>query len=292
MCNRPVRFFKFIPLILLFVILLPACKRSGNAVGQREIIVKVNDRVLTREEIEAQIPRGLSPDDSLIRAESLVKKRIIDILMDDVAFQNIGDEKAEIDRLVNEYRRSLIRHRYQERMVNDKVSANIREYDQLAYYEENKEQFVLNENLIKGLFLKAPINAPGLDNVRTWYVSRSEESLEKIEKYSLQNAIIYDYFYDRWVVFDEVMEKIPHRISNQTQFLKVNNHMEVSDSSFVYFLNISDRLLIGNAAPFDYVQTQIQSMLISRRKIDFLHDFGEKLYLDAVKNGTVKFVSD
>ena len=283
---------KYTQLILLFIIFLPACTRSGIASSHRGILVKVNDRILTREEIEAQITKGLSPADSLIRAESLVKKRVIDMLIDDVAYKNMGDEKAEIDKLVNEYRRSLIRHRYQERLVNDKVSANIREYDQISWYEENKEQFVLNENLIKGLFLKAPVNAPGIDNVRAWYVSRSEESLEKIEKYSLQHAIIYDNFYDRWVVFDEVMEKVPYRISNPNQFLKVNKHIEVSDSVFVYFLNISDRLLVGGIAPFDYVQTQIQSMLVNRRKIDYLNDFGERLYKEAVKNGSVKFVSE
>ena len=36
----------------------------------------------------------------------------------------------------------------------------------------------------------------------------SEASLEKIEKYSVQNATIYDYFYDKWVDFDEVMDEI------------------------------------------------------------------------------------
>ena len=151
---------------------------------------------------------------------------------------------------------------------------------------------MLNENLIKGLFLKVPLTAPGLDNIKKWYVSMSDESLEKIEKYSLQNALIYDYFYDRWVVFDEVMEKMPARISNPAQFLKTNKHMEVSDSSYVYFLNISDRLLVGNIAPFDYVKSQIHSMLVNKQKIDYLKGFGEKLYLDAIKNGSVKFVSE
>jgi hypothetical protein len=162
----------------------------------------------------------------------------------------------------------------------------------MAYYEANKEQFVLNENLIKGIFLKVPQSAPGLNNIRNWYRSMSEESLEKIEKYSLQNALIYDYFYDRWVIFNEVMEKIPHRISNQTQFLKVNNHLEVSDSAYVYLLNISERLLVGNEAPFDYVKAQIHSMLVNKQKIDYLRNFGDKLYLEAVKNGVVKFVSE
>lgn len=278
--------------IMLFLLLFSACKQGGITQNQGETLVKVNDRILTREEIELLIPKGLPPTDSLLRAESLVKKRIIDMLLDDVAYRNLDEEKAEIDRLVNEYRRSLIRHRYQERIVKDKVSADIHEVEQLAYYESNKEQFILNENLIKGLFLKIPVSAPGLDNVRKWYLSTSDESLEQIERYSIQNAIIYDFFYDHWVTFDEVMGKVPQKISDPVQFLRTRNHLEVSDSVYTYFLNISDRLLVGNVAPFDFVKTQIHSMLLNKRKIDYLREFGENLYFDAVRNGSVKFVKE
>jgi hypothetical protein len=283
---------KYFFLILLFVFLFFACDRTGISSSQREILVKVNDRVLTRDDIERQIPKGLASEDSLLRAESLLKKRIIDLLMDEVAYKNMGDEKAEIDKLVSEYRRSLIRHRFQERIVNDRVSATLYDSEKMAYYKENKEQFVLNENLIKGLFVKVPVSAPGIDSIRKWYESTSDEALEKIEKYCFQNALIYDYFYDRWVVFDEVMEKVPQRITNQVQFLKANNRVEVSDSVFMYLLNISDCLLVGNPAPFDYVTTQIHSILVNQRKIDYLRNFGEKLYLDAMRNGKVKYVSD
>jgi len=283
---------KYHLLLLVFIFLLSACQRAGNTPSPRDTLAKVNDRILTRDEIEMQIPKGLSPDDSLIRAESLVKKRIIELLMDEVAYKNLGDEKAEIDKLVNEYRRSLIRQRYLERVVSDKVSATIWESDQIAYYEENKEQFILNINLIKGLFLKIPLSAPGLDNIKNWYVLETDEALNKIEKYCLQNALIYDEFYDHWVDFHEVIEKVPYRISNPAQFLKTNNHLSISDSVYIYLLNISDRMTVGNIAPFDYVKTQVHSMLINKQKIDFLRDFGENLYLDAVKNGTVRFVSE
>ena len=283
---------KYSLLFMLFVLLTASCYRMGSKPSSMETLVRINDRILTREEVESQIPKGLSPEDSLIRAASLVKKRIIDFLIDDVAYQNLGDEKAEIDKLVNEYRRLLIRQRYQERMVNDKVSAALRESDQIAYYEANKDQFVLSNNLIKGLFLKVPAQAPGIDNIRSWYRSKTAESLEKIEKYSLQNALIYDYFFDQWVDFNDVIEKMPYHIANPTQFLRVNNHIEVADSTSIYFLNITDRLLMGNIAPYDYVQTQIQSMLLNKQKIDYLREFGERLYVDAVKNGSVKFFSE
>ena len=279
---------KYFPLFLLGFFVFFACDNSKTNQAQREAVAKVKDRILTREEVELQMPKGISSADSLMRAESIVKKWIIDVLMDDVAYHNVGDDKAGIDLLVNEYRRSLIRHRYQERIVRDKISAEINEYDQMEYYEENKDQFVLSENLIKGLFIKVPVSAPRLDNLRKWYVSGSEDALEEIEKYSIQNAIIYDYFYDHWETFTGVMEKIPYQITNAVQFLNVNNHFEVTDSTHVYFLNISDKLLVGGPAPFDYVKTQIQSMIANKRKIDYLREFGETLYLDAVRKGIVK----
>ncbi|MDR0697806.1 MAG: peptidyl-prolyl cis-trans isomerase [Tannerella sp.] len=278
--------------LILCVFLLSTCGNSGAEKVSGDVLVKVNDKMFTREEIACRIPKGISSADSLIRAETIMKKWVIDALMDEAAYQNIGDDKAEIDKLVNEYRRSLMRYRYQERIIRDKVSAVINESDQMKYYEDNGQQFILSENLIRGLFIKVPVDAPGLGNLRKWYMSDSEESLEKIEKYGIQNAIIYDYFYDRWVNFDEVMAKIPYHISNSTQFLKINNHLEISDDTHVYFLNISDKLLIGGKAPFDYVKPQIQEALANKRKIDYLHTFGESLYRDAVKNGTVKFITE
>jgi hypothetical protein len=277
---------------ILCIFLFFTCGKSGFEQSSGEVLVRVKDKVLTRGEVKGMIPKNLSSTDSLMRAESIVKKWTVDILMDEAAYQNVGNDKAEIDKLVNEYRRSLMRHRYQEHIVRDRVSANISEYDQMNYYEENKQQFILSRNLIKGLFLKVPVDAPGLENVRKWYVSESVESLEKIEKYGIQNAIIYDYFYDHWVNFEDVMAKIPYKISNPTQFLRANNHLEISDSTHVYFLNISDKLPVGNPAPFDYVQVQIQAMLVNKRKIDYLREFGENLYRDAVKNGTVKIMTE
>lgn len=100
--------------------------------------------------------------------------------MYDVALRNLGDEKEEVDKLVEEYRRSLVRYRYQERLVEEKLKTDIRESDKLNYYEENQKKFILDKGLIKGLFLKIPVDAPGLTDVKKWYKSTDVASLEKL----------------------------------------------------------------------------------------------------------------
>jgi len=275
-------------IFLAFIFLYCSCKKT-QTVNDADMLVKVKDRILYRSEIAALIPRGTSSADSLLLAENYVKKWIKDALVFDVASRNMGNEKEEIEKLVNEYRFSLYRYRYQEQLIRERLSANIRESDKLNYYDENQNKFVLDKGLVKGLFLKIPIDAPGLSDVKNWYKSSSEESLEKIEKYSVQNANIYDYFYDRWVDFDEVMSNIPVRISDTNQFLRNNKTVEVADSSFCYLLNIKEYILVGNVAPYDYAEVQIVEMLINQRKMEFLRNFENELYNDAIKAGNVIF---
>ena len=275
----------------VFFIWLCSCKRV-EINEMKDIVASVGEETLGRSDVTRLIPKGISSSDSLLMAESIIKKWVKDCLVFDVALRNLGSEKEEVDKLVEEYRRSLIRYRYQERLVEEKLQADIRESDKLSYYEENQDKFVLDKGLIKGLFLKIPIDAPGLSDVKKWYKSIDVVSLEKIEKYSVQNAMIYDYFYDKWVDFDEVMENIPLQVSDPNAFLKANKVVEVSDSSYCYLLNIKEYLPVGDVAPYDYAGARIMEMLVNQRKVEFLRDFENELYNDAIRNGNVKFYSE
>ncbi|MDR1920060.1 MAG: peptidyl-prolyl cis-trans isomerase [Tannerellaceae bacterium] len=281
---------QFVILMAFLCLFLCSCKRAQSL--SEDIMAKVKDKSLSREEVMRVIPKDASSADSLLIAENFIKKWIKDALVYEVALRNLSDDKTEIDQLVEEYRYSLLRYRYQERLIKEKLSADIRVTDRINFYDENQKKFILDKGLIKGLFLKIPIDAPGLAEVKTWYKSSSEESLEKIEKYSIQNAIFYDYFYDRWVDFDDVMSNIPIHISNTNNFLKANKTLELSDSSYCYLLNIKEYLPVGSVAPYEYAEPQVIEMLINQRKMEFLRNFEEELFQNAIRNGDVVFRKD
>ena len=283
---------KYCFIFIAFVSLLCSCKKTQSS-DDADALVRVKDRVLERSEVKKQIPRGLSSADSLLLGESLEKKWVKDALVYEVAQRNLeGKDKEEVDKLVEEYRYSLIRYRYQEQLVRERLSSEFQESDKLSYYEENQKKFVLDKALVKGLFLKIPVDAPGLSDVKGWYRSTSEASLEKIEKYSVQNASIYDYFYDKWVDFDQVMDNIPVHVSNANDFLKANKFVEATDSTYCYLLNIKEYLPVGSVAPYDYASPQIVEMLTNLRKVEFLRKFEEELYNDAVRRGDVQFYTE
>lgn len=272
-------------------ILLLGCEQ-GTTAGQSDVLASMEGHQLHRVEVEQIIPRGVSSADSLLLAESYVKKWVKEQLVYEVAERNLGNEKEEIDQLVDAYRRSLVRYRYQERLVEERLKTDISESDKLRFYEENQKLFTLEQGLIKGLFLKIPVDAPGLADVKKWYKSADEAALEKIEKYSVQNATIYEYFYDKWVDFDEVMDNIPIYVSDPTSFLKGHKQVEVADSSYCYLLNISEYLLPGQPEPYESAGPRIVEMLVNQRKVDFLRKFEDELYNDAIQNGEVTFPAE
>lgn len=271
-----------------FVFLLSACKHAQSAEG--DALVEVDGQILYESELKGFIPAGVSSSDSLLFAENYIKKWIKDKLIYEVALKNLNDAE-EVEKLVEAYKQSLIRYRYQELLVMEKLSPNIRESDKLSYFEENQERFKLNNAIIKGLFLKIPVEAPGLADVKKWYKSNSTEALEKIEKYSIQNATVYEYFYDKWIDFGEIADNIPLSITNVNSFLQANKSVEVSDSTFCYLLNIQEYIPAGNVAPYDYAESRIVEMLINQKRRGFIEDFENELYTDAVRRGNVKFLS-
>ena len=268
--------------------LLAGCARDTTT-DQTDVLASMEGHQLHRAEVESLIPRAASAADSLLIAENYVKKWVKEQLVYEVAERNLSDEKMEIDQLVEDYRRSLIRYRYQERLVNERLKTDISEQDKLQFYEKNPRLFTLEQGLIKGLFLKIPVDAPGLVDVKKWYKSSDEAALEKIEKYSVQNATIYEYFYDKWVDFDEVMDNIPIYVSDPATFLKGHKQVEVADSSYCYLLNIAEYLVPGQTEPYESASPRIVEMLVNQRKVDFLRNFEDELYNEAVQKGKVIF---
>lgn len=272
---------------IFFLPLISCTDKAPRSKG--DALVSVGQHTLTAFEVKKLIPKTLSSQDSLMMAESYVKKWVKNALIYDLANKHLENEKEEIDRLVDAYRQSLMSHKYEEKLVEERLSAEISDKEISDYYEANKESFLLEEDIVKGLFLKVPSDAPGLSDLKKWCNSGGDELIEKIEKYSLQNAVIYDYFYDRWMSGEEIAENMPVKKSEFNRMLKTDKLIDVSDSAYCYLLKVKEVEFKGNRAPFDYASAQIKEILLSQRKSEFLRSFEEEIYNEAIRKGNVKF---
>ncbi len=277
---------RIFPLLVLSLSAVACNKHTEQPEG--EIVVKVGNKFLTKTELEAGLPKGLNQEDSILASEKNIKLWIKDNLLYDIASKNIAD-KEKINQLVENYRKSLIIYQYQEQLINEKLSKEISDEETTRYYEENKDKFKLDKVLIKGLYLKIPSDAPQLNNIKEWYKSSSKSALEKIEKYCLQNAVVYDYFYDRWVDFNELEDNLPIHYNDPAATVRSTKNIELKDSSYCYFLNIKEYLLEGDDAPYEYALPTIKELLINQKKVEFLKKAEDDLYNKALDKGQIKF---
>lgn len=272
--------------VLLFAVLF-----SGCTLEKREVpgaIVSVGNRYLTREMLDQVIPDGLSPRDSSAFADAYVRHWAEDELVYDVAQKNIPDVER-IENLVDRYRRELFVHEYQKQILSEKLDAEISDDAVKNYYRTHLDKFVLKTPIVKGLFLKVAETTPELKNLKKWYRGKDHASVENIEKYTLHNIINYDYFYDRWVSFDEVMSAIPYTVTDANRFLQTHTFLEINNEGYGYLLNISDYLPAGAHMPLDFARTQIEEILLNQKRMDFLHQMNKELYQEALENRKIKY---
>jgi hypothetical protein len=277
-----------LPLLLLVVIITYACGTKSQDI-KRKAILEVEGKFLYLDEIKHIIPPNVNDTDSIKIASSFIKKWVTDVLMYENAKRNV-DNKNEIDELVEVYRKSLTIHQYQQKLIEQRLPKEASEEELKEFYDKYRDQLLLKENVIKGLLLIVPEKAPKMSSVRTWVQSANLKSLESIEKYSIQNAISYDYFGDRWLPFSEVLKKIPLQIQDPSNFIANTHFIEKSDSVNHYFLRITGFQRIGQVEPFEMAKEKIATIIINRHKADFISKFERELYDDAVKKESVNFI--
>src|SRR5690554_6360066 len=94
-------------LLWLVVLFWPGCK-PGNGAADQEPLVSVGSEVLTKEELRAAVPEQLSPQDSMAIAEDYLSLCIRNQLMLRQAEMNLSPEEKDVEKLLDEYRTSLL----------------------------------------------------------------------------------------------------------------------------------------------------------------------------------------
>ncbi len=276
---------------LLFITMLltgfTSCNRE-TADKTLTPLLEVEGKFLYFEDVQNIIPPNVNSTDSAEIAESFQRKWITDVLIYQNARRNISN-KAEIEQLIEEYRKSLIIHQYQQKLLASRLPKEPSEEELKIFYEQYGNQLQLKENIIRGILLIVPVNAPQISSVRSWVQSGNEKALENIEKYSLRNAISYDYFADRWVPLAEVLKKIPVQIEQPSNFVSTTRFFETTDSTKHYFLRIEASRISGETEPFEMAKDKISNLIMNKKKSEIISDFEKEIYEDAVKNDNINY---
>ena len=277
----------FVHILLLLPLLLKFCSGTETSVDSVPL-AKVGNQIIYQEEALYGMPSGLSKTDSIAYVKQFLQNRIKDLLMYERALaenSNIDD----LDQLVEDYRRSLIIHSYQQALMNKQMQKSITDTVLQVFYENNRDRFQTGHDLVKGVFIKVPKSAVGIDKLKKIYTKTTDDAFQQIETFCIQNAGQVEYFYDHWVLFVDLLSNASYEISNTADFLRSHSTLDVVVGDYQYLMHIQDYVLAGTAAPFEYVKDEVKTVVTNTRKTEFLHQYEENLYKDATKKGAIIF---
>ncbi|MBN2214144.1 MAG: peptidyl-prolyl cis-trans isomerase [Bacteroidales bacterium] len=270
-------------LILMIAGIPLSCNRKE--VVKEEPLARVFDKYLYPGNLKDIIPANISHSDSSILANDYIDKWIRKQLLLRRAEMNLTDEEKNVDKQLENYRTSLLIFKYEQSLIKQKLDTIISMEEVEKYYTDNPANFVLNENIVKAVYLKVPRDAPDLWSLRRWYRSEKDDDLKKLEAYAFQYAEDYNYFNDDWVDFSEIEKNLPVKIDRPGSFLKYRKYYEVKDSTYYYFLDIKDYRLLGTVAPLNYVMQDIRTIIMNKRKIQLVNRLESNIYNDALNRG-------
>ena len=271
--------------LLLFLVLgLFSCNFFKQDTDK--LLVTVYGDKLYFSDIQDLISPGLRSEDSLKLVQALCEKWAKEQLLVQKAKINLPLVLQDVQAQVESYENSLLIYSYQKELLNQKLDTIVNDDEIESYYEKNKENFILNDAVVRVNYIKLKKEVPYLWKVQRFFKKEDEESKLSLEDYCYQFADDY-YLDDSWLSVDDIFKVLPDSYTSRN--LYKGKSIEFADDDFYYFLHVKKYISKGSVSPLEMVSNQIHSIIINKRKIDFLKNVEMDLYQNALAKNYVQY---
>ena len=262
-----------------------SCDYFTKAPAQGEPVARVGEDYLYKEDIEELIVPEVSAEDSTLVVSSFITRWATQKLLMNGAKINIPvDEQQRLEDLVSQYRSDLYAQAYKDALVERNIDSAISDKQAAEFYEQNKENFKLNEQLLKLRYLQLNENDYNVDEIKKKFVRFNKEDQIFLDSIAVQFKA--QYLNDStWIKLDKVIATIPPlSLDNSDRLLNKTDFIQLRDSLGLYLIAIKDKLKRNEDAPLDYVKPTVKQILLNRRKLDLIKQLEKDITKDAIKN--------
>ena len=251
----------------------------------KEIVAIVNTEKLFKTDFINILPKNIHKIDSHVMAKSYIHDWAINKLLLEKAKNNSSSQTMnQINGLVKDYKESLLINNYKEQLIKQKLDTVITEEELKEFYLSNKENFKLNEELVKIKFLHIDNNINDKKKILALFKSDDILDLEELEKQEL--SFKFHQFNDSiWRELDNVLLKLPF---SKKKLLKKTKFIQKQDSIGLYLVAVKDVLERNSTAPLSYVTSTIEQMILHNRKIQLIRKIEKTIIKDAIQNNNFK----
>jgi hypothetical protein len=243
---------------------------------------------LHRSDIEGLIPAGTTPDDSSRLVKSYIELWMKKKAVVNKAEFNLTEDQKDIENLIDEYRTSLLIYAYERQMVEQKLDTVVSESEVQGYYDQYRQDFLLQDPIIKGVYFRVLRNSSRIREFRDLAHSYGDLAYKRLMDLGAQIAEYTESFEENWLSFPLLMQKMPGSIEDPKQFLQRYRYLESEDDRYFHFARIIEFKLPGEPAPLEFVKQEIRDVLLNKRKMEFLKQLEESIYNEAVIQNEVE----
>ncbi|MBN2520979.1 MAG: peptidyl-prolyl cis-trans isomerase [Bacteroidales bacterium] len=278
---------RIIAYCFLMFLLINSCNHETIKSDDRPV-AKVFDKYLFESDIKGLFNEEISREDSLQIVMSYIDKWIRKQILLEKAELNLTPEQKDVEDQLEDYRSSLLIYKYEQEWIKQNLDTTVADDEIQEYYNLYSGNFILEDNIVKALYIKIPAIAPNIDKVKKWYKSDTKEDLDNLESYCYEFAKGYDNFNEEWISFNQIINQIPFDIADRENYLRRRKYIETNDSSYYYFINIREYKLKSEVAPLNFVKENIKQIIINKRKLQLINELETNIYNDALNYGHFK----
>ncbi|WP_372746323.1 peptidyl-prolyl cis-trans isomerase [Lutibacter sp.] len=266
---------------IVLLVTLQSCNYFTFKDSKKEALARVKDTYLYKEDLKNIFNADLSEQDSILLVNSYINNWVKQQLLLSKAQINLEDNSDNFEELVKKYREDLYINSYKEAVVNQYLNYEVTKEDITNFYNENNQNFKLNEELLKLRYIKIGKNLANKSELIRLFNSSKKKDLDtlKAREIFIKSSHLND---SVWVKLSEVYAKIPilKNIDKQ-ELLKNDNFIQKEDSLSLYLVKIKKVLNRNDIAPKSYITPSIKQMILHQRKLQLLKNIEETLIEDA-----------
>ena len=252
------------------------------------VVARVGEHRLMRSELADYIPAGVSSEDSLSLAQRYINAWAEEHLFMDMAESRLSKEEQDVSKELEEYRRTLLKYRYEERYINERLDTLISDEEVRNYYKEHTDKFLVDRPLLKTRYMVIPADSRSLKTIKE--LMSSDDAMDAIAADSLAftAALRYVDSSDSWMdaillARDLGTDEVSMMKALRNRFIEMKG-----DDGNLRVAYVVDIVQKGSPAPLEYVAERIKDILLSSRKHDLVSGLERDLLNDALVKG--KFV--
>ena len=252
-------------------------------------LARFNDVFLYQSELINEIPITLNENDSAIFANNYIHKWLVDQMIMEKSEEMIPLKFNSVEKKINKYKRSLITYEFEQFYINKRLDTSISYLEINDYYTSHLDDFVLNDYVVKCMYIKVPKKSKIIKDVKKNYHIINEKMVDQMVKLGQKENVEFYYNPEEWIFFDDLLKELPILENySKVEFIKKKKKTIIEYNDYVYFVNIFDFIIKNGTSPLSFETNKIKSIILNRRSRDLRKKLRLDLYDDGMRNNYIE----